>query len=117
MNLTHWAFLIGAIISLLVGISQAASWNWASNKWVAIVLVLLGLIVGLVNITAKEMTGFLVASIALLAFGAGSLSTLDQLIPKLGTILGASVQAFTFFVGAAAIVVAVKDAWMLASKR
>ncbi len=116
-NLTNWAFLIGALISILVGIGAASGAAYASNKWIPVILVVLGLLVGLVNVTSKEMTGFLVAAIALLAFGAGGLNTLDTLIPKLGTLLGSGVQAFGFFIGAAAVVVAVKDAWGIASHK
>lgn len=116
-NLTNWAFLIGALLAVLVGIGQAAQASYATNQWIPVILVVLGLVVGIVNIQAKEMTSFLVAAIALLAFGAGGLSTLDNVIPKLGTLLGSSVQAFSFFIGAAAIVVAVKEAWMLASRK
>ena len=116
-TLTHWAFLVGAILSVIIGIGAAMHATWASNQWFAVVLVILGLAVGFVNVTAKEVVGFLVAAIALLAFGSGQLTTLDTLIPKLGTLLGSSVQAFAFFVGAAAIVVAVKEAWSIASRK
>jgi hypothetical protein len=109
-----YAFLIGAIIAILVGIGQAAGAAYATNQWIPVVLVLLGLVVGFANIAVKETTAFLVAAVALLAFGSGGLSTLDKLIPKLGTLLGSSVQAFTFFVGAAAVVVAIKEAYALA---
>lgn len=116
-NLTNWVFKIGALISIVVGIGAAMAASYASNQWIPVVLVILGLIVGLMNITVKETTNFLVASIALLAFGVAGLSTLDTLIPKLGTLLASSVQAFSFFIGAAAVIVALKEAWMLASKQ
>ena len=116
-KLTKWTFLLGAIISVLVGIGTAMKATYASNQWIPVVLVLLGIVVGLMNITVKETTSFLVAAIALLAFGVAGLSTLDTLIPKLGTLLASSVQAFSFFIGAAAVVVALKEAWMLASKK
>ena len=115
-NLTHWAFLIGAIISVLIGIGAAAQLTFATNQWIPVVLVVLGLAVGFYNITAKETVGFLVAAIALLAFGGSGLTTLDTLIPKLGTLLASTVQAFSFFVGAAAVIVAFKEAWNLAKQ-
>ena len=112
--LSGWAFLLGAIIAVLVGIGQAAGAAYATNQWVPVVLVILGLVVGFANIAVKETTAFLVAAVALLAFGSGGLTTLDNVIPKLGTLLGSGVQAFTFFVGAAAVVVALKEAYGLA---
>ncbi|HME87404.1 MAG TPA: hypothetical protein VKE88_03260 [Candidatus Nanoarchaeia archaeon] len=114
-NATHWAFLIGAVVSLLVGIGAFTTAAWATNNWIPVVLVVLGLAVGFANVSAKETTPFLVAAIALLAFGSGGLNSLDTLLRGLGTFAGATVQAFSFFVGAAAIVVAVKEAWALAN--
>ena len=114
-QLAYWAFWIGAIIAILVGIGQAANAAYATNQWIPVILVILGLVVGFVNITVKETLPFLVAAIALLALGTAGLTSLDTLIPRLGTLLGSAVQAFTFFVGAAAVVVAVKEAWNLAS--
>ncbi len=117
MKLASWAFWIGAVLSVLVGIGQASQAAFATNKWIPVILVLLGLAVGLVSITVKETVAFLIATVALLAFGTSGLLTLDSLIPRLGTLLASSVQAFTFFVGAAAVIVALKEAWMLAAKR
>ena len=116
-TVNQWAFWIGAIIAILVGILTAAKPGYVTSKWIPVVLVLLGLVVGLVNITTKEMTNFLVAAIVLMAFGAGGLTTLDTLIPKLGTLLGSMIQAFSFFIGAAAVIAAIKEAWLLASKK
>lgn len=117
MKLTTWAFWIGAVISVLVGVLQAAQLSYNITKWIPVVLVVLGILVGLMNITAREITSFLIAAIALVALGSGGLTTLDSLIPKLGTLLGSSVQAFSFFIGAAAIVVAIKESWMLAANK
>ncbi len=116
-NLTNWAFLIGAILAVLVGIGQAAQANFVTSPWIPVLLVLLGLAVGFVNITTKEAISFLVAAIALIALGGAGLNAIDSVIPKLGTLLAQSVQAFAFFVGAAAVVVAVKTAWNLASSK
>lgn len=116
-TITTWAFWLGAILSIVVGIGAAANATFATAAWVAVVLVILGLIVGFANITAKETTGFLIAALALVAIGGSGLNTLDSVIPRLGTLVGSAVQAFAFFVGGAAIVVAVKQAWDLASSK
>ena len=113
-NVSNWAFLIGAIIAVLVGVGQAAQAGYAQNQWIPVILVVLGLVVGFLNVSSKEATAFLVAAVALVAVGTGGLTSLDNLIPRLGTLLGSAVQAFTFFVGAAAVVVAVKEAYGLA---
>lgn len=116
-NLTNWAFLVGAVLAILVGIGQAAQADFVTSAAIPVILVLLGLVVGFVNITTKEAISFLVAAIALIALGGAGLNAIDSLIPKLGTLLAQAVQAFAFFVGAAAVVVAVKTAWNLASSK
>ncbi len=55
-----WSFIIGVIIAVILGVVGAqATW----------LLLLLGLIVGLLNITTKEIVPFLIASIALVVAG------------------------------------------------
>lgn len=58
------AFFIGMIICIVGG------WVRDSGS-LALTLVILGLIVGLLNITAKELLPFLVAAIALVIVGVG----------------------------------------------
>ena len=58
-----WAFIIGLILALVAGLA------WVDNNAVIIILLILGLIVGFLNVTAKEITLFLVATIALIVTG------------------------------------------------
>jgi len=58
-----WAFIVGLILAIVAGLF------WESEQWVMIVLIILGLIVGFLNITAKEIMLFLVATIALMVAG------------------------------------------------
>lgn len=57
-ELGPWAYIVGVIVAVLAGFAAPA------NTMVALVLGVLGLIVGLLNITDKEVQLFLVASIA-----------------------------------------------------
>ena len=54
-----WAFIVGLVISVVGGLGISQPWFW----WV---LAVLGLIVGFLNISAGEVHGFLLASIALI---------------------------------------------------
>lgn len=88
-RLGAWAFLAGVIIAIIVsflGISTTVGIG-------AIVLVVIGLIIGLINITGKETTTFLLASVSLVivsAFGSSSLAS----IAYVGEILQALLVLF-----------------------
>jgi LPXTG-motif cell wall-anchored protein len=53
-----WAFIIGLVLAVLAGL-------FFQPGWAIWVLAILGIIVGLLNITVEERRGFLLASIAL----------------------------------------------------
>lgn len=97
-----YAFILGAILAVVAAVVptvQAAPWLlWA--------LVALGLVVGLLNITEKETTSFLVASIALMLTG--------QVAGTLGTEVSLMVGNIALFVAPAALIVALKAIYDLA---
>lgn len=101
-----WSFIIGLIVALLVGLFTEAT------GIIVTILVILGLVVGFLNISDKETHGFLVASIALmLAGGAGGFL---GSIPGIGSFLERILSNFVVFVAPAAIVVAVRELVSLA---
>ena len=104
-KLGHWAFIVGILIAIIAGLVPA--WQTPTITWV---LVILGLIVGLLNITAKETVEFLVASIALLVIGSAGA------IPALGTIILSVLANIVAFVAPAALVVALLSIYKLAQK-
>ncbi len=108
-KLGEWAFIIGVVIAIVVSLFKV---NDTIAGWLALLLVVLGLIVGLLNVTEKETTPFLVASAALLITGTagGSLA----IIPLIGPYLQNIVQNIAVFVAPAAIVVALKAIQSLA---
>ena len=110
-----YAFLLGVIIAIIAGI--AASQVAAYAGYIALVLVVLGLIVGLLNIKDKQVTNFLVAAIALLALSitAGGLVTIPYIGNYLVAILAAIVVQIALFAMPAALVVALKDIYNIAS--
>lgn len=104
-KLGSWAFIIGVILAILAGLvptMQTPTVTW--------VLVILGLVVGFMNITERETVEFLVASVALLIAGsAGSL-------PALGFVILAVLENIVAFVAPAALVVALKAIYSLAQE-
>ena len=101
-----WAFLVGAVLAIVMAGGSAANQAWAGNAWLVFALVVLGLIVGILNITKEETHGFLMAAIALLVAKTANLSAINTLIPFVGTFLEAVVNNAIILVAPAAVVVA-----------
>jgi hypothetical protein len=98
-----WAFLIGVLIAVVAGLVPSLP-----ATQVAWVLVILGLVVGFLNIRAREAQEFLVACIAILVVsGMGGL-------PPLGRTLGTILTNMIAFVAPAALLVALRAVWDLA---
>ena len=112
-SLGEWAYLISIVIAVLAGLAAPM----ATSAWVTLLLVILGLVVGLLNITEKETQAFLIASIALVVASTAAFSTLNIVVSPLGTILDAIVKNIAIFVAPAAIIVAVKAVASMASNK
>lgn len=118
-QLGHYAFMAFVIIAMAVGILSP----WLPRTAIAsaaIVLGIFGIVVGLANITAKETTEFLVASLVFL-IGTSALTrlatSLDRYYAPLGTVIDNGLLLAVAFVFPAAFIVALKAIWVLASKK
>lgn len=103
----RWTFTAGIILAILSGFI-----DWGG---IPIILIVLGLIVGFLNIGEKEAQRFLVAAIALLMIGTASISALFTT----GRFAGQTqmiLSDFISFVSAAALVVAIKTVITLGEK-
>jgi hypothetical protein len=115
----QWAFLGGMVIAIIVGL--ASGFLGGSLPIVLGVLAVLGLIVGLLNITEKEVTPFLIATIALLAVPS-SLAPMTALVAStgggVGTMMVSALNGFlgaiAVFISPAAFVVAIKAIYQMA---
>ncbi len=103
-----WAFIVGLVIALAVGIMAALGTADAIMPATIIVLIILGLLIGFLNITAKEILLFLVATIALIVVGSvfAPLTTFS-----VGKILDAVLALIATLMAPAAIVAAIKALW------
>ncbi|MBU2496487.1 MAG: hypothetical protein KJ767_00310 [Nanoarchaeota archaeon] len=102
-SLGSWAFLIGLVIAVIVGFfgSVGTTMGW--------VLVILGLIVGLLNIAEKEVQSYLLAGtvlVILASFGAGVFAA----VAPLDTVL----TALLFLFVPSTVIVALKYVFTLA---
>ena len=102
--LGKWAFLIGMLLAVVLGlffspISEAG----------LMVLIVIGLIVGLLNVGDKEVTPFLMSGAVLIiasAFGGNVMSS----VPFVGSVFDALLAVFV----PATIIVAIKNVFSLA---
>jgi hypothetical protein len=103
------AFIAGYAISVIAGI-----W-WPDHGVLIAILVLLGLVVGLLNITGQEIIPYLVAAIALVVVGNfGAFESLNLAVSGLGDKVNDIVAMLAIFTAPAAVVQAIKAGIVLA---
>jgi hypothetical protein len=106
-RMAHYAFFIGLLLAIVAGLFRSLF----SPEVLITTLVLLGFLVGLFNLTAKETIPFLIASIALMLAGIVNLG----LIPGVGLYLRSILSNIVVVVVPGAIIVGLKTIWKLAS--
>ena len=105
-----WAFLIGLLLVVIAGLIPPDVYVIPQ---LMLILVVLGVIVGFLNINDKDTTKLLIAIIALI--GVGSMTVLA--IPTIGeSYLSPILTNFIAFVGAATLVVAIKSIYSTIKK-
>jgi len=101
MGIGRWSFIIGAALAVIAGLAGMM------QAWVSTALLILGAVVGLLNITEKEAHSFLLSGIALL-----------MLSPAIGGVLGGvfadMLQYIAIFAAPAVFIVAIKAVYSLA---
>lgn len=107
-----WAFLLGALVALVAGVFGGALAVY--EGWILLLLVFLGLVVGILNITEKEVDKFLVAAVAMILVGSANLTAANTVVFGLGTVLQSVVVNLARFVAPAALIVALKAIYNLA---
>jgi len=108
MNLQQigsYAFLIGIVIAIIAGI---VSLDANTQQVVLWGMVIIGLIVGFLNVTDKETTGFLVAAIALILTQTALMTLNVAMITRI-------VSNIAVLASPAALIVALKAFWNMAS--
>ena len=94
------AFIIGLLLAIIAGLVPAV----AGYAYTALILVLLGVIVGFLNIAKENVSKLLLGIIALALVGTATISV----VPAINLQLLGVLQYFLAFVGGAAFVVAIK---------
>jgi hypothetical protein len=114
-KIARWAFTACVIIAIVMGLVVGyLHWNidpnfTNANADVTLILLILGIIVGLITITAKEVTPFLIAAIALIVASVANvwspLNTIHALLADWATYILAYIVAF---VAPAAVIIAIR---------
>ncbi len=106
------AFILGVVIAIVSGLIQL---DGQTKAMVTSLLIVLGLIVGFLNVTGKETTPYLIAAVSLVLVsdaGRASMEAIQVIGPYLAGLFGAVMS----FVIPAIIVVSLKAIYALASE-
>jgi len=109
------AFLVGIILAIVGGI------GYQDYSSITLALVIMGILVGLLNITGKEVLPLLIAAIALIVVGTGGIGgdkgvfgALNDLGGGAGTKINAIVAYLATFMAPAAVISAFRAIWAIA---
>jgi hypothetical protein len=103
------AFLVGIILAIVGGI------GYHDNSGITLTLVIVGILVGVLNITGKEVLPLLIAAIALIVVGlTQGFAPLDDLGGEAGTKINNIVGYIAIFITPAAIISAIRAIWAVA---
>ncbi len=135
-EIARWAFIVFFVVALLAGLILGYSTydsyvltpldppdNWAeniktNNGYVLFSMLILGVIIGLTSITRKEVTAFLIATIALLvASGANVWAGLWYLHPLLFFWASAILSYIVAFAAPAAVIISIKSVLAMAKEK
>ena len=105
-NLGSWAFLIGVVLAVILGVFMQ---DQMTNSTVILILVVIGLVVGFLNVTAEESQSFLLSGAVLIIASSLGSSALSN-IAMLDSVMNALLMIFV----PATIIVAIKNVFNLA---
>lgn len=111
-KLGQYAFILGIVIAIVFPLLPA-EWLAGYTTLVIWIMVVLGVIVGLLNITAKEVNSFLIAAVALVIATSISAQSLSLIWVPLRDML----WNVMVFVSIAAVIVSIKAVIALAETK
>jgi len=110
-----YSLIVGVIVAVVLGL--AAKTTGSAEPWLWSLLVVLGIVVGFLNITGKETKEFLWVTVALVIVsyaGSTQVNSWETQVKIVGPYLKTIFDAILALVVPATIVVALKDAYELA---
>jgi hypothetical protein len=113
-NVGYWAFLAGTIIAIVLGLVPDKLGT--SAPWLFSLLVVLGLVVGFINVESKDTKEFLLIAIALvvISWADMALVTKWENVYVIGDYLTGILQNTIYFVVPVAVVAGLKRVYEIA---
>lgn len=110
----NYSFIAGIIIAVVLGLAvpklgTAQAWLWS-------LLIVLGLLVGFLNVSGKETKDFLFVTVALVLVSFAGSSQINSWsnVEIIGPYLKGIFDSILSFVVPASVIVALKEVWILA---
>lgn len=104
-----WAFLIGVVLALIIGIFTGLEIADLNSQVMTSILIAIGIIIGLFNVTGKEVMPFLMSGIALIISSVFGMSVMVQI-----QVASATLYALLLIFIPATIIVAIRNVFSLA---
>ena len=129
--MARWAFIGFVVIAVVAGLAvgymaYSANYHWAdegvrsANGWVILIMLILGIIIGLTSITTKEVTPFLIATIALVVASAADVWSGFNSVEMLQLLYywaTAILDYIVAFAAPAAVIIAIKSVFAMAKEK
>jgi len=125
-EIARWAYIAFVVLAIVMGLAVGymaydAELHWAdttvadTNGWVILIMLILGIIIGITSITAKEVTPFLIATIALIVAAAANVwSPLGNIHELLYYWATGILNYIVAFAAPAAVIIAIKSVLAMA---
>ena len=110
-----WAFLIGVVLAMATGLLSFGT----INPIILAILAVLGLVVGFINVSDRDVSTFLMAAVSLVIVsfaGIAGISTIEFGRIPLGKYIASTLGALLVLLVPATIVVAIKSLFSISQK-
>ena len=110
ISFRNLVFLSGLILVVFLSSARTFSLSWATNEWLLLCLVLLGLVLGALHLN-KISDRFLIGVIAIALMSLADLKKLDLILFPVGTFFDVLISYIIFFLAPATLIIAIKEVW------
>lgn len=106
----RYAFIVGLVISVVAGA------GFIDFTIAGPALLVLGIVVGFLNVTGEDVQKFLLGTVALMLVGSTLVSVIARAMPDAALVIGI-LSAFISFVAGAALIVALKEVYSITKSK